>query len=431
LSDAAASKSETVGYLDLIQHNSNFRWLWFSQIISLLGDWFDVIASAALMASFTRSAAAVSLLLVVRMLAPFLVSPFAGVAADRFNRKTLLILTDVLRGFVVLGFLLVRRPEQAWILYVITALQTGLTGFWFPARAAILPDIVARRELGTSNTITTATWSVMLSLGAALGGAAAGQWGVYPSFVIDALTFFLSAALLTRIHYVHVAPPGAMQRSVRAALQLYLDGLRALRNHADMLFLVLIKPAVVLFNFGSMQVIQVTIAEQVYVIGDKGATGLGMLYAAVGLGTGIGPLITRRFTVDQDRALRLAIAISFGITAIGIALIAMLSSFPLTLLGTVLRGFGLGLAWVFSTQLLLYITPDKVRGRVFATEFALQTLAGALGAAVIGPIIDLPGVGIQGVMWGMAGLTLLPGALWLLWINSPRSHVQPAVESAE
>src|SRR5205085_499847 len=119
----------------------------------------------------------------------------------------------------------VRRPEQAWMLYVITALQTGLTGFWFPARAAILPDVVARRELGTSNTITTATWSVMLSLGAALGGAAAGKWGVYPSFIIDALTFFLSAALLTRVHYVHAAPSGAMQRSVRAALQQYLDGL--------------------------------------------------------------------------------------------------------------------------------------------------------------------------------------------------------------
>src|SRR5215212_4887037 len=101
-----------VGYLALIRNNRNFRLIWYGQIISLLGDWFDLIASAALIGVLTKSGLAVGSLFVVRMLAPFLVSPFAGVAADRYDRRRILIWTDILRAIVVLGFLLVRSPSQ-------------------------------------------------------------------------------------------------------------------------------------------------------------------------------------------------------------------------------------------------------------------------------------------------------------------------------
>ena len=94
-----------VGYLDLVRTNRNFRFLWTGQVISLLGDWFDLIASAALISQLTHSGLAVGSLFVVRMLAPFLVSPLAGVLADRYNRKKLLIIADILRGIIVLGFL--------------------------------------------------------------------------------------------------------------------------------------------------------------------------------------------------------------------------------------------------------------------------------------------------------------------------------------
>ena len=98
------------GYLGLIKGNRAFRYLWAGQVISLTGDWFNLIASAALIATLTQSGTAVGGLFVVRMLAPFLVSPFAGVVADRYNRKAILMSTDILRCFVVLGFVLVREP---------------------------------------------------------------------------------------------------------------------------------------------------------------------------------------------------------------------------------------------------------------------------------------------------------------------------------
>ncbi len=193
--------NESTGYLALVRGNADFRNLWYGQTVSLLGDWFNLIASAALVASLTGSGLAVGGLFVVRMLAPFLVSPLAGVAADRFDRKKLLIVTDLVRALVVLGFLIVRSPEQIWLLYALTAVQLAMMGFFFPARNAILPDIVSSRELGAANAITSTTWSVMLALGAAIGGIVSGAWGIHAAFVIDSLTFIVSAFFIYRVRY--------------------------------------------------------------------------------------------------------------------------------------------------------------------------------------------------------------------------------------
>ena len=143
----SAQNQNPVGYWQLVRKNTNFRNLWFGQIISLLGDWFNLIASASLIGMLTNSGIAVGGLFVIRMLAPFIVSPLAGVIADRYNRKMILILADLTRALTVMGFLFVREPQQVWILYVLTAIQLGISGFFFPARSAILPDVVSSREL--------------------------------------------------------------------------------------------------------------------------------------------------------------------------------------------------------------------------------------------------------------------------------------------
>ncbi len=426
MSVSSTAKIEPVGYGQLVRGNHNFRYLWFGQIISLLGDWFNLIASASLVALLTQSGVAVGGLFVVRMLAPFLVSPFAGVAADRYNRKHLLILADLGRALVVFGFLLVRNPGQVWLLYTLTAIQLALSGFFFPARNAILPDIVARRELGAANALSSATWSVMLAFGAALGGIVAGEWGVYPAFVVDALTFLLSAALISRIIYQHQPALTSTDKSVGVAMRQYFDGLRYLWRHKDNLAISLHKAAFGLTVAGIFSVVQVALAERVFVIGEGGGTGLGLLYATMGVGTGIGPIIARRFTGDRDRSLRVAITLSYGVAALGLAMMATLANFGILLLGATLRGVGGGIGWVFATQLLLQLVPDQVRGRVFATEFALFTLASAIGSAAGGWLLDSTGLGISGVLWLMAAAVLLPGVLWALWnIVWRRAEPQP------
>ncbi len=414
--ESNAIRTSPVGYLELIRHNPNYRTLWTGEIISLFGDWFNLIASAALVGKLTQSGLAVGGLFVVRMLAPFLVSPLAGVFADRYNRKKLLIFSDLVRGLVVLGFFLVQDGRQVWLLYTLTIIQLGVSGFFFPARNAILPDIVSPRELGAANALSSATWSVMLALGAALGGLAAGAWGIYPSFLVDSLSFFLSAFFISRIASHHPAAFDEHGRNLASPLRQYLEGLSYLKVHVDTLWITLHKGAVALIVNGAYQVIMVELAKRVFVIGQGGGTSLGLMYAMAGIGTGIGPIVARRFSGDHERSLRLGLALSYAFCILGLAISVPLSSFAVVLLGSFLRAFGGGINWVFSTQLLMQVVPARVRGRVFSTEFAFFTLASAIGAGAGGWALDHLAGGIPGLLLWMAVLAVIPGILWTTWI---------------
>lgn len=416
MSSPGDSPDRPAGYLELIRGNRSFRQLWYGQITSLFGDWFNLIASASLVAQLTGSGMAIGGLFVVRMLAPFLVSPLAGVAADRYSRKRLLVLTDLTRAVIVLGFLLVRTREQVWLLYALTAVQLALAGVFFPARNAILPEIVSRRQLGAANALTSATWSVMLALGAAMGGLVAGRWGVYPAFVIDSLTFLASASFIGRIRYRSGTAEPESEGPLREALREYVEGLRYLTRRRDVLVISLHKPAMMLFVSGAFDVLQVSIARDVFVIGQGGGTSLGLMYAVVGVGSGIGPIVVRRFTEDREVSMRVALALAYLVMAAGLLTTSSLASFGVVLLGAMLRAVGGGMIWVFSTQLLLQLVPNHVRGRVFSTEFALMTLSMAVSAATAGWALDHTPVGIPGMLYGLAVLTLIPGSLWGAWI---------------
>jgi MFS family permease len=144
----------------------------------------------------------------------------------------------------------------------------------------------------------------------------------------------------------------------------------------------------------------------------------------------LGPILARRFTGDRIRPLRLAIIVAFLIGAAGLLMIAPLSSFGWVLVGSLLRGIGAGVVWVFSTQLLLLLTPAPVRGRVFSSDFAGQTLAGALSAGVGGWLLDHTALGVSGTLVAMAALTILFGVLWAAW-TAVRAAADSRLESAD
>ena len=417
MTKSPANQDRPVGYVALVRGNHNYRSIWLGEIVSLFGDWFDLIASATLIAKLTGSGLAVGGLFVVRMLAPFLISPVAGVLADHFDRKKLLIACDLSRAVIVLGFLLVRRPDQIWLLYLVTTLQLTISGIFFPTREAILPDLVTERELGTANALSATTWSTMLSVGAALGGLATGQWGIYPAFVIDSFSFLISAAFLWQIHSAGAPALTEHFASVRGAVATYVDGLRYLRHHADIFWITMLKAALGLSIGGAFSVIEVVLAERIFVIGQGGGTSLGLIYAVAGAGTGLGPIVARWFTGDRIRPLRWAILVSFGLSAVGVTIIAPLASFALVLVGALLNSIGTGTNWVFSSQLLLQLTPNQVRGRVFASDFAAVTLANAIGSGAAGWLLDRSGLGLMGLLLGMASFSAVLGVLWGAWMT--------------
>ena len=140
------------------------------------------------------------------MLPPFVFSPLAGLVADRFSRKQIMIVSDILRVLIVLGFLLVDSAAEAWLIYVLTAAQFIVSTFYYPASAAVLPSLLkGKDDLLLANTLGSITWSAMLAVGAALGGATAAIFGVQIALLIDAATFAVSALLIARIHMPYIA----------------------------------------------------------------------------------------------------------------------------------------------------------------------------------------------------------------------------------
>src|ERR687898_3292924 len=181
--------AQPVGYIDLLSRNRSFRLLWLGQVVSQMGDWFNTIALYTIILNLTGSGRDIGLMMVARFLPSFIFGSLSGVLADTFSRRSIMIVSDLLRALVVLGFLFIRRADQLWILYVLTVAQLALSTFFEPAKTAAIPSIVSDRELVAANAISSVTWSVMLTLGAAIGGVITGWFGTDVAFVLDAATY--------------------------------------------------------------------------------------------------------------------------------------------------------------------------------------------------------------------------------------------------
>lgn len=407
-------------YVSLLRRNANYRNLWLSRVVSLLGDWFNLLACAALIARLTNSGTAISALFLVRFLPLFLMSPFAGVIADHFDRRKVLIATDLLRAVTVAAFLLVDRPERLWLLYVLTALQFTFSAVFTPAETALVPNIVDESDLITANALDSLTWSTMLAFGAMLGGIATAFFGVTTAFLLDALSFVASAWLVARV----VVPPGARAihtgaPSVRQGMLAWWEGMRYLAGERMILGIALAKAGGSLV-WGAVNVIEVPLAEKVFPLNGNGALTLGLLYACVGIGTGFGPLLLRARMGDSIPAQLRAVTIGFVAMIIGILGLALAPSLPWVLASTLVRGLGTGAIWVFATVLLQQMLPDRVRGRVFAFEFAALTLTQAISTLWAGVALDRYGLTLQQVLLGMAGLGVVVGLAWFVFAATMR-----------
>src|ERR1700756_2480 len=164
-------------YLRLLRGNLNFRRLWLAQIVSEIGDWFYTLSIYTLLLQLTGHASSVALALVRQVLPQTFVGPTAGVVNDRLRRKQVMIAADLIRFVVVLAMLLVRSRSMVWLVYPLLLAETTMAAFFEPARSAVIPNIASKGEVLVANTLSSATWSVNLLMGAALGGVVAAFLG--------------------------------------------------------------------------------------------------------------------------------------------------------------------------------------------------------------------------------------------------------------
>ena len=437
-------------YLSLLRGNRNFRNLWFGSVISQFGDWFNVIAAAEIITRLTDSGIALSYLFLARFLPLFVLSPVAGVLADRFDRRRIMVLSDVLRGVTVLGFLLVRDPGDIWLFYLLTIVQFSLSALFTPARGAALANVVPPHELVAANALDSLTWSTMLALGAFLGGVVAALFGAEAAFVADAASFGLSAVFIARITLQKTADdrpqtthqaagmtpdeirredhPSSVVRGPSSSRFPFLDGFRYLWHEPFILGIALAKAGGSLV-WGAINVLEITYANELFPlpsagrfgVSDPGTATLGLIYVVSGLGTGVGPLLMRRRLGDAPRRLMLGISLGFAAMTVGTAWLAAVDGLGPLLLATLARTLGTGTLWVFSSALLQTIVPDRFRGRVFSFEFAALTLTQSISTLTGGYLLDTAGLPMQSVMAVMAGVSLLTSVAWVAFHQRHRA----------
>lgn len=429
-----------VGYIALLRQNLPFRRLWYAQVVSQLGDWFDSIALYTLLLALTGSGQAVGALLVAQFLPAALVGPFAGVVIDRLPRKLVMIVSDILRALLVLLLLRVQTIDDIWLIYGVTTLKFALTSFFEPARSAIIPNIASRVELVAANGLSGATWSAMLALGAALGGIVVGTLGVRAAFLLDAATFVLSAFLVWRVPFKEqrssgradadaVADPSSgMPTPIRhptpgdQLLPELSAGLRFVGRRTDLLCYTFSKA---LWSLSGGVLLLLTLyGREIFPVGRDGATSIGLFYAARGIGAGVGPLLASYLGGGSVRFLQRAIGPAFFLSALGYLWISGSQTLLLALLAVLVAHMGGSVQWVYSTVLLQMAVPDHLRGRVFAIEYAALTLTTALSAYLTGVANDA-GWTPRALAVALALMFVLPGLLLTLVLWQQPQRVPP------
>lgn len=394
----------------LLRTNRDFRLLYAGTLISLGGDWFLTVALLDLVLQLTGSATLASLMLVCQTLPIFIVTPFAGHLIDRLDRRRVMIVVDVLRAFACLLPLLVRSAEMLPLAYFSVVLISVGSAFFEPASQAALPNIVAKDDLSAANVLMGSTWGTMLVVGAGLGGLVTAKLGRDTSFVVDAASFLLSAIILWRMRARfaetrddHEHPP-----FIEATRQT----LRYAWANPRVLALLTCKGGYGLgAGVGAMLGV---FGKQVFA---AGAFGIGLLYAARGLGALIGPFLVRG-TFRRDESRYRAIAASLVLFGIGYSVLALSPSLTLGAIAIFVAHLGGGALWQISTYGLQREVPDRIRGRVFSADYGFVTLTMAISSIAAGLASDR--FGPLAATIGTASMTLIFGigwgvATWRLW----------------
>ncbi len=400
-------------YFKLIRTNRNYRLVWSSATASFFGDWFNTIALYVIVQELTGSPLALGTVFITKMLPFAIASPLAGLLTDRFNRRRLMIGTDLLRAVVVLGFLAIDRPGELPLLYALISLQVLLSAVFITARVASLPNITTAEELPVANALSAATWSVILAVGAALGGFATEALGTAAVFVLDSVTFLISAGLIFRAvipQETDAMEPGS---TVGGALRDIVAGWRHMLERPRIARIAFAK-ALWAAGGGGLVFMLAILGERL--VPAAPAVGIGVLYSLRGLGTGVGPIAGRHFLPDERRwpALLGGTVVVCGLVYLAIGLLPWGLWWIALLVG--LAHAPSGINWVFSTILLQRRTEDRFRGRVVATQWLLLATTDSLSILTAALLLEVGGLDLRTGILIFAAVEIVGGLLWLAWV---------------
>jgi MFS family permease len=383
--------------LSLLRRNREFRRLYVASLISLGGDWFLVVALFGLALDLTGSAVSVALLVASQEIPFFLMSPIGGVLTDRFDRRRLMVVSDVARGALCLGFLVIEDQGTMWLAYLLLAAISSFAAVFNPASSAAFPNLVSPRDLGPANALFGSLWGTMLAVGAALGGIVAAALGRDAAFLIDAATFAASGLLIAGIRrpFSEARSEPAEANVVRATRETIVY---ARRDHR-VLALLSVKA-----GFGLAAGVLTLIAVLAKTEFDAGDVGVGILMSARGVGALIGPFLGRWLAGPDDRRLFAAIGVALGVFGVGYALVGLTPTLWLAAPAVAFAHLGGGAQWTLSSYGLQRIVPDRIRGRIFAFDSALITVTLTVSALITGWSADAFDAGGTAIVLGLVAI---------------------------
>lgn len=416
-------------YLQLLRSNQSFRRLWWGQVISELGNWFNFLAALGLVRVVSNGAPEVTTIMLLARLIPFtLLAPLAGAFVDRWSRRSVMIWTDILRVFVALGFLLVHEPQDLWLAYLCTALLSFLTVFFEAAKNAAVPNITGEADLLPGNALMFSSRFLLMSIGAALGGWTAAYVGYETAFIVNAASFLVSAYTVWLIPDSVTRNPAVYSSTEKRSYWTDVrEGWAYIIRHGPV-------AAILGINIlwatggGAINLISDRLGGIVFA-GERGISGdaaVATLYFAAGMGLFGGMMIARRVGVYFELVGRTAAFIGWGLVAQGV-IFAFVGWAPNLLWACALLFVSrvlLGAEFAVQETLLMRLVPDNLRGRVSTTDRASEFLVWSFSTAVAGWSLSYISPRTLTVVSGL--LSASAGIVWLSLIAFGKLNIYSA-----
>ncbi len=391
-----------------VLRNRRFFALWLAQLVSSFGDWLALVALFSLVTfQWKASPYEVSTLLLAFVVPYAVLGPLAGVFVDRWNLKRTMIGSDLVRAPLVAGFVFATEP---WQLYALIATLSAVSCFFLPAQGAMIPLLVRREELLVANSINAQTIQLNKIIGPAAAGLLVAWAGEKLCFLLDAVSFVISAALLARI--TAQRSPVEAARGAAAVVRHLREGLDFLWHHRALRFVVLAMVTAI-FAIGAFDALIAVYVRDVLAAESRM---FGALISIVGMGTIIGSLLIGKYGRPVPRVL-LVVAGIFCI-GVGVGWLAFSGQAFGALGASLFLGFAASGVMVPAQTLTQEETPQALLGRVSSTSISLITVAQLIAIAAAGKLAEW--LGIRNLYYLLAAALVLTGAIGYVYARANR-----------
>ena len=401
-----------VGFIEILRVNPTFRRYWFGNTISMLGEWFNTVALFVLIEQLTGSELALGILFMIRMFSLAFPQVFTGMLADRFSRKWLMVGANFGSAVAVSCFLLVNDENDVWLIYFLSALLMLFHAVYIPAENAAMPNITESNELLTANAINSATWSASLAIGAALGGVVVAQYGVAIAFITNTIAFIIAGIIIATID-IPQKKAQADGSFIAGSIAQVWDGFNIIRKKSAIYRIITAKASWGIFGGGLVYMLVLLGSE----IGlGEVAAGIGLMFAARGIGTGLGPIIARYGLTNRDKW-PLLLGWLVYLCGIGYLTIGWLNWGWWIAIAVIFSHAASGANWVISTVLLQERSEDEWRGRMFSTDFLLLTMVNGISTLAASMILEFTDYSLREVIQAFAFCQIISGIIWVILVS--------------